>query len=80
MLTVNALICRFPCHWDGASMVVLNEFTIDPPYDTVLPSKAASDTSGIERVIKVVSHFNQCQVQHNRDVKMLFSFSNVVIA
>jgi hypothetical protein len=35
-------------------MVVLNEFTIDPPYDTVQPSKSTTDSSGIERVIKVV--------------------------
>ena len=38
-------------------MVVLNEFTIDPPYDTVQPSKTTSDSSGIERVIKVVSAY-----------------------
>ena len=51
---------RFPCHWNGSTMVVLNEFTIDPPYDTVTvissTTVAAVDTSGMERVIKVVSN------------------------
>lgn len=47
---------RFPCVWNGTSILVLNEFIIDSPYDAVRSIRQAgpSNAEGLDRVIKVV--------------------------
>lgn len=42
----------FPCSWKGNTIVVLNEFIIEPPYVEVKGTGAAA---GIERISKIVS-------------------------
>ena len=49
----HTLFYSFPCRWQGNSMVVLDGFKINPPYDTVVSSPGQN--AGLERVIKVVS-------------------------
>jgi hypothetical protein len=49
---------RYPCHWQGDSIVILSEYIISPPYETVTldrNSKTTVDSAGFERVVKVVS-------------------------
>jgi hypothetical protein len=43
------------CRWSGNNIEILEEYLIDPPYDTVkvLPGK---DGTGIDRMRKIVSH------------------------
>lgn len=43
----------FPCSWDGTSIIVLDEYRINPPYDAVTIMQDC-DGSGIDRVIKVL--------------------------
>ena len=54
-LTFDRINFVFPCSWDGTSIIVLDEYRINPPYDAVTIMQDC-DGSGIDRVIKVVSN------------------------
>jgi hypothetical protein len=44
----------YPCAWQDNSIVVLDEYVIDPPYTTIVV-KPGRDGSGIDRLSKIVS-------------------------
>lgn len=43
----------YPCAWQDNSIVVLDEYVIDPPYTTIVV-KPGRDGSGLERLSKIV--------------------------
>jgi hypothetical protein len=45
----------FPCEWDGTSIVVLKDFIIEAPYQTVRVAEGKAGRDGLDRVIKIVS-------------------------
>ena len=55
-LLFEKMLFLYPCKWNGDSIIVLDSFRIDPPYDAVVQKAGtAGDSAGMAQVTRTVS-------------------------